>query len=322
MLNNKELIYQTETGSLEIKIDNQKETIWLNLNQISALFNKDKSVISRHLKNIFESGELNEEETVAFFATVQKEGKKTVERNICYYNLDVVLSVGYRVNSKNATKFRQWATGVLHKYIVNGYTINENKIKENYNNFIDAIQNIKALLPEEKISNNDVLELIQTYANTWFSLDAYDKDNLANNGNTKEYVELTSDDLLKSINELKKELIKKGEATELFATEREKNNIKNIFGNIMQSFGGIDLYPTVEEKASNLLYFMIKNHPFVDGNKRSAAYSFIWFLQQNNILNLNKITPETLTTLTLLIAESNPIDKNKIIKLILQLLKK
>lgn len=322
MLNNKELIYQTETGSLEIKIDNQKETIWLNLNQISALFNKDKSVISRHLKNIFESGELNEEETVAFFATVQKEGKKTVERNICYYNLDVVLSVGYRVNSKNATKFRQWATSVLHKYIVNGYTINENKIKENYNNFIDAIQNIKALLPEEKISNNDVLELIQTYANTWFSLDAYDKDNLANNGNTKEYVELTSDDLLKSINELKKELIKKGEATELFATEREKNNIKNIFGNIMQSFGGIDLYPTVEEKASNLLYFMIKNHPFVDGNKRSAAYSFIWFLQQNNILNLNKITPETLTTLTLLIAESNPIDKNKIIKLILQLLKK
>lgn len=322
MLNNKELIYQTETGSLEIKIDNQKETIWLNLNQISALFNKDKSVISRHLKNIFESGELNEEETVAFFATVQKEGKKTVERNICYYNLDVVLSVGYRVNSKNATKFRQWATGVLHKYIVNGYTINENKIKENYNNFIDAIQNIKALLPEEKISNNDVLELIQTYANTWFSLDAYDKDNLANNGNTKEYVELTSDDLLKSINELKKELIKKGETTELFATEREKNNIKNIFGNIMQSFGGIDLYPTVEEKASNLLYFMIKNHPFVDGNKRSAAYSFIWFLQQNNILNLNKITPETLTTLTLLIAESDPIDKNKIIKLILQLLKK
>lgn len=322
MLNNKKLIYQTETGSLEIKIDNQKETIWLNLNQISALFNKDKSVISRHLKNIFESSELNEEETVAFFATVQKEGKKTVERNICYYNLDVVLSVGYRVNSKNATKFRQWTTGVLHKYIVNGYTINENKIKENYNNFIDAIQNIKALLPEEKISNNDVLELIQTYANTWFLLDAYDKDNLANNGNTKEYVELTSDDLLKSINELKKELIKKGEATELFATEREKNNIKNIFGNIMQSFGGIDLYPTVEEKASNLLYFMIKNHPFVDGNKRSAAYSFIWFLQQNNILNLNKITPETLTTLTLLIAESNPIDKNKMIKLILQLLKK
>lgn len=222
MLNNKELIYQTETGSLEIKIDNQKETIQLNLNQISALFNKDKSVISRHLKNIFESGELNEEETVAFFATVQKEGKKTVERNICYYNLDVVLSVGYSVNSKNATKFRQWATGVLHKYIVNGYTINENKIKENYNNFIDTIQNIKALLPEEKISNNAILELIQTYANTWFSLDAYDKDNLANNGNTKEYVELTSDDLLKSINELKKELIKKGETTELFATEREK----------------------------------------------------------------------------------------------------
>lgn len=316
MLNNKEFIYQTETGSLEIKIDNQKETIWATQNQIAQIFDRDRSVITKHLKNIFKSGELDEKSNVQILHISGS------DKPVTFYNLDVVLSVGYRVNSKNATKFRQWATSVLHKYIVNGYTINENKIKENYNNFIDAIQNIKALLPEEKISNNDVLELIQTYANTWFSLDAYDKDNLANNGNTKEYVELTSDDLLKSINELKKELIKKDEATELFATEREKNNIKNIFGNIMQSFGGIDLYPTVEEKASNLLYFMIKNHPFVDGNKRSAAYSFIWFLQQNNILNLNKITPETLTTLTLLIAESDPIDKNKIIKLILQLLKK
>lgn len=318
---NSPAIYQTENGGLELSIDNKKETIWANLNQISILFGKDKSVISRHIKNIFESNELNERETVAFFATVQQEGEKFVERNIVYYNLDLILSVGYRVNSKNATKFRQWATSILHKHIVDGYTINENRIKNNYNNFIEAIENIKSLLPNDnKISNNDVLELVKTYANTWFSLDAYDRDNLIKNGRTKEYIELTSIDLMSAIKQLKDELIKKGEATELFATERQKDSLESIFGNIMQSFGGIDLYPSVEEKASNLLYFMIKNHPFIDGNKRSGAYSFIWFLQKNKLLNLNKITPEALTALTLLIAESNPKDKEKMVRLVLQIL--
>lgn len=314
-------IYQTENGGLELSVDSKRDTIWANLNQISKLFGKDKSVISRHIKNIFDSRELNELETVAFFATVQKEGNKSVERNICYYNLDLILSVGYRVNSTSATKFRRWATNILHKHIVDGYTINENVIKNNYNNFIDAIQNIKNLLPNEnKVSNNDILELIKTYANTWFSLDAYDKDNLANSGKTKNIVELSASDLLKDLNELKLGLINKNEATDLFATERQNGNVESIFGNIMQSFGGVDLYPSVEEKASNLLYFMIKNHPFVDGNKRSGAYSFIWFLQKNGILNLNKITPEALTTLTLLIAESDPKNKEKMIKLVLQLL--
>lgn len=314
-------IYQTENGGLELSVDSKRDTIWANLNQISKLFGKDKSVISRHIKNIFDSGELNELETVAFFATVQKEGNKSVERNICYYNLDLILSVGYRVNSTSATKFRRWTTNILHKHIVDGYTINENVIKNNYNNFIDAIQNIKNLLPNEnKVSNNDILELIKTYANTWFSLDAYDKDNLANSGKTKNIVELSASDLLKDLNELKLGLINKNEATDLFATERQNGNVESIFGNIMQSFGGVDLYPSVEEKASNLLYFMIKNHPFVDGNKRSGAYSFIWFLQKNGILNLNKITPEALTTLTLLIAESDPKNKEKMIKLVLQLL--
>ena len=314
-------IYQSENGSLELSADGKRDTIWANLNQISQIFGRDKSVISKHIKNIFENNELNERETVAFFATVQKEGDKFVERNITYYNLDLILSVGYRVNSKNATQFRQWATSILHKHIVEGWTINENRIKNNYDNFIQAINDIKTLLPNDsKVSNSDVVELIKNYANTWFSLEAYDKDSLVQNGKTNKNTQVKVDDLLLAIKELKAELIKKNEATTLFATEREKGNIESIFNNIMQSFGGVELYPSVEEKSANLLYFMIKNHPFIDGNKRSGAYSFIWFLQKNKILNFNRITPEALTSLTLLIAESNPKDKEKMIGLILQLL--
>ena len=311
-------IYQSESGSIELSVDSSKDTIWANLNQISQLFDRDKSVISKHIKNIFKTNELNEREVVAFFATTATDGKTY---NVLYYNLDVILSIGYRVNSKNATRFRQWATSVLHKHIVDGWTINKNRIKNNYDNFIKAMDDVKELLPNNiKISNSDVLELIKSYANTWFSLDAYDKDNLIQNGKTNETMELSASDLVSAINKLKAELIKKNEATELFAKERENGNIESIFNNIMQSFGGVELYPSVEEKSANLLYFIIKNHPFIDGNKRSGAYSFIWFLQKNKILNFNRITPEALTSLTLLIAESNPKDKEKMIRLILQLL--
>ena len=316
--NNLVEIYQSESGSLELSVDGSKDTIWANLNQISQLFDRDKSVISKHIKNIFKTNELNEREVVAFFATTATDGKTY---NVLYYNLDVILSVGYRVNSKNATRFRQWATSVLHKHIVDGWTINKNRIKSNYDNFIKAMDDVKALLPNNiKIYNNDVFELIKSYANTWFSLDAYDKDSLIQNGKTNGTIELSASNLVSAVNKLKAELIKKNEATELFATERERGNIESIFNNIMQSFGGVELYPSVEEKSANLLYFMIKNHPFIDGNKRSGAYSFIWFLQKNKILNFNRITPEALTSLTLLIAESNPKDKEKMIRLILQLL--
>lgn len=312
-------IYQTESGGLELSIDNKKDTIWANLNQISKLFDKDKSVISRHIKNVFESKELKEREVVAFFATTAGDGKTY---NVQYYNLDLILSVGYRVNSKQATKFRQWATKILKSYMTDGYAINNNRIKENYDNFLKAIEDIKLLVADNSsLKNNDIIELIKTFANTWLSLDKYDKDVLPTTGNIEKDTKITAKNFEKDLKILKKELMAKNEATELFATERKNGNLESIFCNIFQSFGGVDVYKTLEEKASNLLYFMIKNHPFIDGNKRSGAYSFIWFLRKNNILNINKINPQTLTILTILIAESNPKDKEKMIGLILQILK-
>lgn len=315
-----ETIYQSENGALEIRLDDKNETIWANLNQIAMLFGKDKSVISRHIKNIFETKELEEREVVAFFATTARDGKTY---SVEYFNLDLVLSVGYRVNSKNATKFRQWATRTLKQYIVKGWTINRDKIKENYDEFLRAIEDLKKVLPSDKklIENDNIIELIKIFANTWFSLDAYDKNTLSSIGKTKEEIMLTGNDLENDLNSLKKALINKNEATELFATEREKDNLKGIFGNIMQTFMGKDVYKTAEEKAVNLLYFIVKNHPFIDGNKRSGAYSFIWFLRKNKILDINKINPQALTAITILIAESDPKDREKIIKLILQLLR-
>ena len=312
-------IYQTESGGLELSVDNGKNTIWANLNQISKLFDKDKSVISRHIKNVFESKELEEGSVVAFFATTASDGKTY---NVQYYNLDLILSVGYRVNSKQATKFRQWATKILKSYMTDGYAINNNRIKKNYDNFLKAIEDIKLLVADNSsLKNNDIIELIKTFANTWLSLDKYDKDVLPTTGNIEKDTKITAKNFEKDLEIFKNELIKKNEATEFFATERVNGNLESIFCNVFQSFGGVDVYKTLEEKASNLLYFMIKNHPFVDGNKRSGAYSFIWFLKNNNILNINKINPQTLTILTILIAESNPKDKEKMIGLILQILK-
>lgn len=196
------------------------------------LFDRDKSVISRHIKNIFKAKELEAQSVVAFFATTAEDGKTY---NVEYFNLDLILSVGYRVNSKNATKFRQWATQILHKHIVDGWTINPERIKHNYDDFIIAVDNLKTLLPNDNIvKNNDVLELIKTFAGTWFSLDAYDKDNLPNIGATKENIELTAKDFKKDLEKLKSELISKEEATDFFAKERENGSLEGIFGNIMQ----------------------------------------------------------------------------------------
>ena len=166
-------IYQTESGGLELSVDNGKNTIWANLNQISKLFDKDKSVISRHIKNVFKTKELEEGSVVAFFATTASDGKTY---NVQYYNLDLILSVGYRVNSKQATKFRQWATKILKSYMTDGYAINNNRIKKNYDNFLKAIEDIKLLVADNSsLKNNDIIELIKTFANTWLSLDKYDK---------------------------------------------------------------------------------------------------------------------------------------------------
>lgn len=320
---NKVVIFQTKSGAIELKGDIKKETLWANLQQIADLFETDKSGISRHINNIYQTNELEKKLTVAKIATVKKEGKREVERMVEYYNLDIILSVGYRVNSKKATEFRKWATKTLHDHITKGYTINRTQIKNHYSEFAKAVENIKALLPPaESFSRESVLELISAFSNTWLSLDAYDKDELSSSGTTKRSVELTAEQLTEALVDFKIVLINKGETTELFGSERQPKTIQGIVGNVMQSFGGKAMYPTIEEKAAHLLYFMVKNHPFTDGNKRSGAYTFIWFLKKAGILNLATMSPTTLTAITLLVAESDPKNKERMIKLILQLLRK
>ncbi|MES2623238.1 MAG: virulence protein RhuM/Fic/DOC family protein [Patescibacteria group bacterium] len=293
------------------------------MNQIAEVFGRDKSVISRHIKDIFETGELSQKATVAKNATVQKEGSRTVERDVEYYNLDMIISIGYRVNSKQATKFRQWATKTLKSHVVDGYTINPNRISKNYDAFLTAVEKVKDLLPaNESISNEDTLELVKLFAHTWFSLDAYDKSEFAKKSLTKKQVKLSGEELDNAIQELKQELLLKGEATELFANERQSSGIEGIVGNVFQSFGGKSVYESIEEKAAHLLYFIVKNHPFTDGNKRSGAFSFVWFLRKAKILNTSRITPEALTALTLLVAESDPKDMGQVVGLIVMLLGK
>jgi prophage maintenance system killer protein len=225
------------------------------------------------------------------------------------------------VNSKKATHFRQWATKILKEHIQKGYTINRNRIDKNYNEFLKAVEDVKSLLPAGTAVDHDgVLELVSLFADTWLSLDAYDKDELATQGATKKKVALTSEKLCAALAVLKHELIAKGETTDLFGKERAKDSIEGIVGNVMQSFDGEDLYPSIEAKAAHLLYFIIKNHPFVDGNKRSGAYAFIWFLSKAKILDLTRITPPALTAITLLIAESDPKDKERMVGLVCALL--
>jgi prophage maintenance system killer protein/predicted transcriptional regulator len=316
-------IYQSPTGAVEVRIDEQRETIMLTQQQVGDLFGVQKAAISKHVKNIFATKELEKDATVSILETVQKEGKREIKRQVEYYNLDLILSIGYRVNSANATKFRQWATKTLRQHIVKGYTLNKKRLRKNYDEFLQAVDAVKKLLPSSGlVKAEDALELVKMFASTWLSLDAYDKSRLPHTGITKKQVTITAEELTEALKKLKQELIRKGEASELFATDRGKDSIAGIVGSIFQTFGGGDMYPTVEEKAAHLLYFMVKNHPFTDGNKRSGAFAFVWFLHKMGLLQKDKMTPEALTALTLLVAESNPKDKDKMIGLILQLLKK
>jgi len=315
------VIYQTKSGALELRKDIDKKTMWATQVQIATAFDVDVRTVNEHIKNIYKTKELNQRATIRNFRIVQKEGKREIERNIQHYNLDLVISVGYRVNSKKATHFRKWATKTLSQYIVEGYAINKKRITNNYQEFVEAISDIKQLLPKNTpIDTASVLELVNMFADTWLSLDAYDNDTLITRGATKKHVTLTADKLMEGLEKLKVTLLKKGEATEIFGIERTEGSISGIIGNVMQSFDGKDVYGSVEEKAAHLLYFMVKDHPFIDGNKRNGAYSFIWFLRQAKILNTARLTPPALTALTILVAESNPKDKAKMTHLILTLL--
>ena len=314
-------IYQADNGEIKLKEDAKHDTIWANLDDIAQIFGRDKSVVSRHIKNIFKDEELDRVSTVAFFATVQKEGKREVKRDIEYFNLDLIISVGYRVNSKIATNFRKWATKTLKEHIVDGYTINPERIQKNHEKFLQAVEDIK-LLSNNQITSDDVLELIKSFSHTWMSLDSFDKDELPKDGFEINSLHVEAKNLYSDIKILKNELIKKGEATELFASEKNQGSLEGILGNVYQSVFGSDAYPSIEEKAAHLLYFVVKNHPFNDGNKRTGAFSFIWLLKKAGFKVKNFISPNALTTLTLLIAESNPKEKDKMIGLILLMLRK
>lgn len=312
-------IYETSKKEVDLKVRLEDGTIWLDASQIAVVFGIDRTGIVRHANNIYKTRELEEKSTCAKIAQVAKDSKI---RQVNLYNLDMILSIGYRVNSRKATKFRIWATEVLRDHIIKGYTINKKLVEGNYSEFKKAIENVKAFLPRnKKIENKDIVELISVYADTWLSLEAYDKDKLIDKGSVKKIISFSPEELIDALKSLKISLIKKKEATDIFGKERNSDSVSGIIGNIRQSFGGKELYPSVEEKAAHLLYFMVKNHPFIDGNKRSGAFSFVWFLRKANLLRIG-LSPEALTALTLLVAESNPKDKDKMIKLVLQMLKK
>ncbi len=321
--NQKPVIFQAKNGAIELRGDITKETLWATRMQMAEIFEVNPQAISKHLLNIYKDGELDRQATSSKMELVQNEKGRIVKRSIDIYNLDMLISVGYRINSLMGTNFRKWATKTLKEHLTKGYTLNKKVIAKNYEEFLNSVNEIKALLPEGNFSDiKNVLELVNAFAGTWLTLDSYDKENFTKTKTTRKEINLTAGELTSALLELKNDLIKKGEATEIFAIDRNKESLEGIIGNVMQSFSGQDLYISIEEKAVHLLYFIVKNHPFIDGNKRSGAFSFIWFLNKYKLLDKEKISPEALSAISLLVAESNPEHKDKIIRLVMSLISK
>lgn len=312
-------IYTNKNNLTQVKVNFDGDTAWLSLNQISEVFGRDKSVISRHLNKIFESEELDRNSVVAKNATTALDGKSYM---VEYFNLDVILAVGYRVNSKQGTEFRKWATRVINEHLSKGFTINQKRL--------DQLQKTIEIIARNKDTNNldeakGLLEIIKNYNKSFILLNQFDSNNLNIEKLNKNITyEIKFDEALEAIKELKNQLIKKKEATELFGNCKD-DGFKGVLGNIVQSFGGQYLYKSIEEQASNLLYLTIKNHSFSDGNKRIGAFMFVWFLEKNkHALKKNgelKINDNALTALALLIASSNPNEKDLMISLVINLIK-
>lgn len=317
-------LYKTPSGETQIEVRFEKDSVWLSINQISELFGRDKSVISRHLKNIYKEAELEYNSTVAKNATVQKEGKRAITREIEYYNLDAIISVGYRVNSKKGTQFRIWATNRLKEYLIHGYSINQKRLDE-------LNQLIQIIVRNDKYSNQisevkGILNVLTKYTKSFILLNQFDS-NTIELKNLEENIifEIDYNEALYAISELKSQLSEKKEATKLFGNQKD-DSFQGILKSISQTFDGKYLYPTIEEQAANLLYFIIKSHPFSDGNKRIGAFIFVWFLDKNKYLINNegeiKINDNALIALALLVAQSNPNEKELMIKLICNLISK
>lgn len=313
-------IYKTSDNQIEIQVEFDRDTVWLSQKRIATLFNTQVPAINKHIKNILKEEELKAEATVSKMEIVQQEGRRKVQRNIEVYNLDMIISIGYRVSSKRATQFRIWATQRLKDYLVKGYAINDKRIQENKKEFVKTLNTLKLLTADgELVATKDILSLIQEFSDTWFSLDKFDNQQFPERGTQKE-IALSGKELKLDLRKLKKELIHKGQATELFGQEKREGALEGIFGTVFQTVFGEDAYPSIEEKAAHILYFIVKNHPFNDGNKRSGAFAFIWLLQKAKMDFVKQISAQTLTTLTVLIAESKPEEKDKMVGLIKLLL--
>ena len=325
------VIYKGKDGEPGLQVRLAAETVWLSQRLMAELFQKDSDTVGLHLKNIYAEGELDEKSTTEFFSVVQKEGKRLVARQVKFYNLDAIISVGYRVNSKRGTQFRIWATNVLRDHLVKGYTLNERRLQENKLRLKEleaAIALVEKAKSTKQLSASEasgLLTVITEYTRSWLLLHQYDSGTLQTKElHRKVRFRIDEETAKKAIAQMKKNLMEREEAGDLFGRERERGALKGILGNIEQTFGGADLYPSVEEKAANLLYFIIKDHPFVDGNKRIASLLFIWFLEKNTLLTApdgeRKINDNALVALTLLVAESNPKQKEVMIDLIINLI--
>lgn len=325
------LIYRSEAGP-EIKVKFEGDTVWLTQGQVAELFGVNIPAVSKHINNIYKEAELSRNSTVSKMETVQNEGNRTIKRVLEFYNLDVVIAVGYRVNSKRATQFRIWATQRLRDYILKGFVVNQERLKEQsqvkLKELEGAVKLLQGAIESHRLDGyeKELLKIITDYTETWVLLNKYDHDALEIEKTTKKIVyRLDHERITKSISQFKKRLVGSGEASDLFGRE-VGHKLKGLLGNIEQTFDGTDVYGSVEEKAAHVLYFVIKDHPFVDGNKRIGSLLFLLFLIENRIFynkrGERKLNDNALAALALLVAESKPEQKNSMVKLIVNLVNK
>lgn len=316
-------IFTSTDGQAQLEVALDQETVWLSQVQMAELFGKDVRTVNEHVGNVFQEGELEKEPTIRKFRIVRQEGKRQVQRDIDHYNLDMIISVGYRVKSQRGVQFRKWATQVLKDHLVEGYTLNQRRLTERGIEFEQAVDLLSRTLTNQGLVSNEgeaVARVISDYARSWSLLQGYDEQQLAEVGIKQPDMQpLELDEALKAIGELKQTLMTKGEATELFGQLRG-DGLASALATIEQGFGDELFYPNVATRAAHLLYFVIKNHPLADGNKRCGSFLFLWYLRRNAALLARPveqlINDNTLVALALLVAESLPDQKTLMIRLI------
>jgi len=319
------ILYEASDGEVHLEVRLDRDTVWLSQEQMAALFDVQKAAVSKHLKNIFASGELERAATVSKMETVQNEGARRVSRQIEHFNLDAVISVGYRVNSARATRFRQWATRVLRGHLAQGYTLNRQRFEHNARELEAALELVRKAAAGEALTSDQgrgLVELIARYTQTFLLLQRYDEGLLVEPKGTAGGALPAVKEARAFIGQLKRDLMARGEATDLFGRERDEG-LAAVLGNLEQSVFGEPAYPTLEAKAAHLLYFVIKNHPFSDGNKRIGSFLFVDFLNRNGRLfraGAPVINDVGLAALALLVAESAPKDKEVMIRLVMNML--